>query len=150
MKKIFLLALLAIVSVSAFARKSYITVTAHPYSGSDSWNMYLSGDVPNNIAHLTYMGDTYHYWQSCSYYSIGEMLNILSGYGYEVEFTTSVSDNSYSKVQYVLSKEVPSNQTVSSGDVNKDGKINVSDITTLVNIILGIVRDNPSLLELSR
>lgn len=65
-----------------------------------------------------------------------------------MEFMNTTNGSSY--VNYLLSKEIPSNPTGKNGDVNKDGKINVSDISTLVNIILGIVRDNPSLLEQSR
>lgn len=148
MKKIILLALLAIVSVSAFARKSYITVTAHPYS--NDYYIQMTGDVPNGILNFIYK-EAYHYWETdYSEYTIGEVLNILSEYGYEVESMAGgiqTYNSSSSRVQYLLSKEIPSNQTVTSGDVNKDGRVNVSDIATLVNIILGIVRDNPSLLE---
>ena len=150
MKKILLLALLAIVSVSAFARKSYITVASHPYSGDDYWTMKLSGDVPSDIPNITPAGsgnddEDDGYWTSKSY-SIGQMLNLLSEYGYEIEFIAPISDNNHSFVQYILSKETSTNPTGKNGDVNKDGKVNVSD----VNIILGIVRDNPSLLEQSR
>ena len=59
MKKIILLALLAIVSVSAFARKSYITVTAHPYD-NDSY-VYMTGDVPSGIDGF-YYDDGDHNW----------------------------------------------------------------------------------------
>lgn len=56
MKKIILLALLAIVSVSAFARKSYITVYANP-SGKGS--IFMTGDMPTGIADASY-DDYYH------------------------------------------------------------------------------------------
>lgn len=152
MKKFFLLALLAMVSVSAFARKSYITLLSHSYSGS-SYSSYMSGDVPNDIQGFIYDSDG-HYWitEEDVDLSAGEILNLLSQYGYEVELMSTGLNvaNTSSRVQYLLSKEIPTNPTGKNGDVNKDGKINVSDVTTLVNIILGIVRDNPSLLEQSR
>lgn len=147
MKKIILLALLAIVSVSAFARKSYITVYAHPYSycyHSGEPFARLIGDVPTDIEGLVQGDGDYYKYEGWT----ANLLNILSERGYEVEFMNTTNGSSY--VNYLLSKEIPSNPTGKNGDVNKDGKINVSDISTLVNIILGIVRDNPSLLEQSR
>lgn len=150
MRKILLFVLLALIGISASARKSYITVSAHPYSGNDYFQMSLSGDVPINIPNVEpyYNGDDQDdgYWITRSY-SIGQMLNILSGYGYEVELMAPFSEHNDSYVQYLLSKEVPSGQTVSEGDVNKDGEVTIADINRIVNIILGIVRDNPSLLK---
>ena len=138
MKKIFLLALLAIVSVSAFAKKTYLRVDTHTH--------YVYGNVPTGISGLEYYSGCAYY--NNSGYEYEQILDVLANYGYEVEFMTGDGSNNY--IQYLLSKETSSSQTTSTGDVNKDGKINVSDITTLVNIILGIVRDNPSLLEVSR
>lgn len=148
MKKIILLALLAIVSVSTFARKSYITVYGEP--NNKCIIVKLSGDVPSDIDYINYRTD-FGYWETEKYhYTLGDILNILSELGYEVESMNTIVDGNYPYVNYLLSKETSSSQTTYTGDVNKDGKINVSDISTLVNIILGIVRDNPSLLELSR
>lgn len=143
MRKILLFVLLALIGISASARKSYITVSAHPYRGNAIVQMSLSGDVPINIPNVE---PDDGYWITGSY-SIGQMLNILSGYGYEVELMAPISENTHSYVQYLLSKEVPSGQTVSEGDVNKDGEVTIADINRIVNIILGIVRDNPSLLK---
>lgn len=153
MKKILLLALLAIVSVSAFARKSYITLNGHIYSRSN-FNIIMTGDVPTDIPHLTYNQNDHTYkidnYTNGYYYSTGEILSILSEYGFDVVFMEVIPEGSETRVQYLLSKEIPSNSTGKDGDVNKDGRVNVSDVTTLVNIILGIVRDNPNLLEQSR
>ena len=136
MKKIILLALLAIVSVSAFAKKTYLRV--------DTYKNYVYGNVPQGIPGVEYYS-RYAFYSGD--YGDEQFLDVLANYGYEVEFMMMQSNNS---LLYLLSKETSSSQTTYTGDVNKDGKINVSDISTLVNIILGIVRDNPSLLELSR
>ncbi len=148
MKKIILLLLLVIVSVTASARKSYITVVAHPYSGDDYYSMYLSGDVPTDIPNIV-LDDGHQddgYWMSRSY-SIGQMLNILSGYGYEIELMVPVSDHNNQKVHYLLSKEISSGPTISKGDVNTDGEINIADVNEVISLILGIVREHPEILE---
>ena len=141
MKKIFLLALLAIVSVSAFAKKTYLRV--------DTYKNYVYGNVPQGIPGVEYYS-RYAFYSGD--YGDEQFLDVLANYGYEVEFMTGAATigTSNNEIHYLLSKETSSSQTTYTGDVNKDGKINVSDISTLVNIILGIVRDNPSLLELSR
>ncbi len=147
MKKILLLVLLALVSVSVSARKSYITVVAHPYS---DWEIKMSGDVPNDIPKVTYEGDENgHFWiTDDDTYTIGDMLNILSGYGYEVECATPISDFNHSKVQFLLSKEIPSgNQTEIVGDVNNDSEVTVADVNAVVNIILGLAKSNPSIMK---
>ena len=147
MKKIIISAILAFACVCAFAQKSYITVFAHPNSLLEG--IQLTGDVPSNIDGL-YYNDNNHSWYSDRYYSMGEILNILSGYGYEIEFMeggfTSGSSANNQRALFVLSKPV-SNQSPLTGDINKDGKVNVSDVTHLVNIILGIIKQNPNLLK---
>lgn len=161
MKKIFLLVLLALISVSASARKSYITVYV-PYSDGSSNNatvasggayIYLTGDVPNDIAGFEYVDEPIHspghYWRthySCSnndfkQYSTGEILNVLSEYGYEVEFVDNENKC------FLLSKEVSSGQTISKGDVNEDSEVNIADVNEVISLILGMLRDNPKLLE---
>lgn len=141
MKRIILLALIAIVSISAFARKSYITVyvNADPHSLS----CLMTGDVPNGIEHFSYNADKHYYY--CYYYSYGEILNILSEYGYEVEKMTDYAPDN--RILLILSKETSSSQTEIVGDINNDSEVNVADINQLVNIILGLVKANPGLLE---
>lgn len=151
MKKIILLLLLVLVSVTASARKSYIIVyagyekgKAYPGGNSDYYH-YMTGDVPDNIEGFFYDTD-YHCWKSMPLsstnsriYSIGEILNLLSEYGYEIEFTESS--------RYILSKEVSSSQTISKGDVNTDGEVNIADVNEVISLILGIVREHPEILE---
>ena len=146
MKKIILLLLLVLVSVTASARKSYITVFAHPYSGD--YYIQMTGDVPSTISGFSY-NNNYHYWEATSaYYSVGEVLNMLSGYGYEVELMSGgIQTNNASRVQYLLSKEIPSNQTQIKGDVNTDGEVTIADVNEVIYLILGIVREHPEILE---
>ena len=148
MKKTFLLILLlAVVSISASARKSYITVHTYNLDGNAyESGLRISGDMPENIEGFDYSSGS-HLWYlnyNVRSYSIGEILNVLSEYGYEVEFVNTSSNGCLS---YLLSKETSSGQTVSEGDVNKDGEVNIADINKIVSIILGIIKENPSILE---
>ena len=102
--------------------------------------------MPENIEGFDYSSGS-HLWYlnyTVRSYSIGEILNVLSEYGYEVEFVNTSSNGCLS---YLLSKETSSEQTVSEGDVNKDGEVNIADINKIVSIILGIIKENPSILE---
>lgn len=152
MKKIILLLLLVLVSVTASARKSYIIVRFN-VSELLCEHAYLTGDVPDNIEN--YEGfryeAVYNWWvydfannnyRRCNK---GDILNFLSEYGYEVEFVNN--DSNSGSVNYLLSKEVSSGQSLSDGDVNKDGEVNISDVNRLVALILEMVRKNPSILE---
>lgn len=146
-KTLLLLLLLAVVCISASARKSYITVHTYNLDG-DAYEsgLRISGDMPDDIEGFEYSRGS-HLWYlnySVRSYSIGEILNVLSEYGYEVEF---VNTNSTGCLSYLLSKETSSEQTVSEGDVNKDGEVNIADINKIVSIILGIIKENPSILE---
>ena len=152
--------LMAIVSITASARKSYITVCVPHSNGASnstynsSYFIYLTGDVPNGIAGFEYIdsensvsNEKGHYWRTHTYknndlkkYSTGEILNVLSEYGYEVEF---VIDNTH----FLLSKEIPDGQTISKGDVNTDGEVNIADVNEVISLILGYVREHPNLLE---
>ena len=152
MKKIFLLLLLVLVSVTASARKSYITVYCDDIDGYSS-TIYLTGDVPDDIEGFKYLSSSNRWsYQATIKYSTGDILNVLSEYGYEVEFVNSAPSHSSTgtgspTISYLLSKEISSGQTVSEGDVNKDGEVNISDINRLVDMILGYVREHPELLE---
>ena len=104
MKKIVLCLLFIMTGCVVYAQKSYINMIAY-YSGSSS-NAYpnyinLSGDVPSEFK------STY----SISEISIGDLLNQLSAYGYNVEFMcgegiglASSSNNSKLGIVYLLSK----------------------------------------------
>ena len=146
MKKIFLLLLLVLVSVTASARKSYITIQVYNSSGSVLYsanNIVMTGDVPDNIEGFVYKSSN-HYWYNDTEirpYSSGEILNELSEYGYEVEFVGN--DNRY----FLLSKEISSGQTISKGDVNEDSEVNIADVNEVISLILGYVREHPEILE---
>jgi len=143
MKKFFvLLFLMAVISFSVSARKSYIYV--HNFGTSlGSSNLvsvlYLTGDVPKGIPDCIYKNEgTINEYVSFRG-SEGILLNRLSELGYEVELMD--------ERDCLLSKEIPSNQTQIEGDVNNDGEVTISDVNKVINIILGIVRENPNLLE---
>lgn len=143
MKKIFLLLLLLVVSVSASARKSYITVYAHSL---EPW-VCLMGDVPDGIIEtcgFTY-NESFILWESRDG-SAADVLNALSEYGYEVESTVGGIGDKI--VYFLLSKEIPSgNQTEIVGDVNNDSEVTVADVNAVVNIILGLAKSNPSIMK---
>ena len=148
MKKIILFLLLVFISVTVSARKSYITVYTYNNNGTTTnsyVNIRMTGDVPGNIEGFWYSTSNPHYcyndYEYGRLYTPGEILNLLSEYGYEVAFV----DNDFHC--FLLSKEIPSEQTVSEGDVNKDGEVNIGDINKIVALILGIVKENPELLE---
>lgn len=147
MKKIILFLLLVLVSVTASARKSYITVYAYYENGYASTYqpdyIILTGDVPNDIEGVFY-DEANHWWgmaPEIRRLNTGDILNLLSEHGYEVEFA---NDNKC----FLLSKEIPSSgQTISKGDVNTDGVVNISDVNEIISIILGYVKEHPEMLE---
>ena len=98
MKKIILLLLLVLVSVTASARKSYITVSCTDSDGH-SGSIYLTGDVPTDMEK--------HYSSTSS----GNILNLLSARGYEVELMTGTSTQSSSRLCYLLSKKKSPNES---------------------------------------
>lgn len=151
MKKIILLLLLVLVGITASARKSYITVYTYCNNGTtteSNTNIRMTGDVPNNIEWFKYSTSDPHccanyneYGEHNKLYTTGEILNLLSEYGYEVEFV----DNDFHC--FLLSKEIPDGQTISKGDVNIDGEVNIADVNEVISLILGIVREHPEILE---
>lgn len=115
-------------------------------TNSSSSYIQLSGEVPEDIENKGFGYNTSHHYWSVSYgggsgsrYATAEILNWLSEYGYEVEFT----DGS----RFLLSKEVSSSQNISKGDVNTDGEVNIADVNEVINLILGYVREHPEILE---
>lgn len=146
MKKIILLLLLVLVGITASARKSYITVYCGDIDGSMTL-MILTGDVPNDIEGFKHYSGS-HTWeyQQTKTYTTGDILNLLSEYGYEVEFVNTAG-NSSNSVSYLLSKEISSGQTISKGDVNEDSEVNIADVNEVISIILGIVREHPEILK---
>ena len=109
MKKFFLLVLLTVVGISAYARKSYVNVFVYgSFDSATNQRIIVTGDLPNGIHNSYESGIT-----------IGELLNKLSEEGYEVEFMSAVgsgSTESYThykttgKMNYLLSKNISSNE----------------------------------------
>ena len=91
MKKLFALLLLIAVNLNASAQKCYITMIA-----CDLYENYqkikLTGDLPSDLK-------TYYKDKTC-----GEILNLLSQHGYEVEQMTGTATSSTSHIVYLLSK----------------------------------------------
>lgn len=150
MKKIILFLLLVLVSVTASARKSYITVCSYNCNGAAytpiDGGVKLTGDVPNNVVGLVYDSQN-HYWyndHNIRVFSSGEILNQLSEYGYEVELVNNASEY---HMYFLLSKEIPSGPTTIKGDVNEDSEVNIADVNEVISLILGIVREHPEILE---
>lgn len=136
MKNFLVLLFLIAIGTSVYAQKSYVNVfVSKDFSNTKYHTIIVTGDIPSNIK--TY----YNYEDNVL---IGELLNLLSQKGYEVEF---MSGDGNGRMNYLLSKKTSSNQTQIEGDVNNDGEVTISDVNKVINIILGIVRENPSLLE---
>ena len=106
----------------------------------------ITGDMPDSIEGFLYTSDFKYWYNDCEIkkYSTGEILNVLSEYGYEVEFVNNTNDG---KMSYLLSKEIPSGQTQIEGDVNHDSEVNIADVNEVIGLILSYVREHPEILE---
>ena len=91
MKKFFALFLLLAVYLSASAQKSYITMISYDLYENHQ-RIKLTGDLPSDMK--TYYKDK----------TSGEILNLLSQHGYEVEQMTGTATSSVCHVAYLLSK----------------------------------------------
>lgn len=140
MKKFLVLLFLMAIGTSAFAQKSYLNVAAIDLWGEHYQYLTLSGDVPSDMK---------WYYNQSDKMSIGSLLNILSEKGFVLESMCSLNSGTGSDrgVNYLLSRNSSSNQTVSKGDVNTDGEVNIADVNEVINLILGYVREHPNLLE---
>ena len=87
------------IGTSVYARKSYINIIVWKMP----FHMALYGDVPTGIP-TGYVTD--------DHVSIGQVLNMLSEEGYEVEFMSTIGygGTSESKMNYLLSKNISSNE----------------------------------------
>ena len=92
--KLLLLSIFLSLSICGDAQKSYINVYASSLNNSSN-GMYLTGDIPLDIK------KSYSIYDNTT---IGQLLNMLSERGYEVEFMSGMSDNC---ANYLLSKKSP-------------------------------------------
>lgn len=134
--KRFLLLVLLVVSVSAFAQKRYVNVCANEVSDASQNNIYLSGAIPSDMKAF-YHDEMY----------IGDILNMLAERGFVVEQMSCSDYNGYTKEIVILSTTSPSSQTQIEGDVNNDNEVNIADVNRVISLILGMMRENPNLLE---
>ena len=98
MKKLILFVFLFAIGIGAYAQKSYVNIIASSLNNTSSHKIYLTGDVPSGISNI--------YYQSMDYMTIGDLLNLLSEKGFEIEFVSSNGSESPT-VCYVLSKKKP-------------------------------------------
>ena len=111
MKKFLILLFLMAIGTSVYAQKSYVNVIAEDICreyGSD--DIYITGDVPNGI--------NTHYKEA----KIGDILNLLSQKGYEVEYMSASNSGTSANVyvNYLLSKKTSSNEDNAISIVHND------------------------------
>ena len=137
MKKLLVLLFLMVIGTSVYAQKSYVNVCADDVCNSNhnQRSIYLSGAIPSDMNN--YYDDKY----------IGEIINMLAARGFVVEQMSCSEYTGNTREVVILSKTSSSHQTQIEGDVNQDGEVTISDVNKVINIILGIVRENPELLE---
>jgi len=104
MKRIGSLIILLALALGVSARKSYVTVTC--YKSSSISYARLSGDIPAAMS-PDYMGQDFGNPYTDYIYWIGNLLNLLSAEGFEVEQMHTVYDTSMesTRVHYLLAKE---------------------------------------------
>ena len=102
MKKYLILLFLIAIGTSVYARKSYVNVYANDLGDETCQYMTITGDLP--IGFKVYYGFS-------DKVTIGQLLNMLSQEGYEVEFMSSVGTGATgTRVNYLLSKNISSNE----------------------------------------
>ena len=138
MKKLLVLLFLMVIGTSVYAQKSYVHVATNDVFGSSTSSyIYLTGAVPSD------MSTTYNN-------RMGYVLNLLAEHGFVVEqmsCSVNSSNNKTSEVVILSKSDTPSGQTQIEGDVNNDSEVNIADVNRVISLILGMLRDNPKLLE---
>ena len=141
MKKLLVLLFLMLIGTSIYAQKSYVNVVGEPYNDSDS-RVWLNGAVPSDMKK--------NYYYKTDSVLLGDVLNMLAERGFVIEqmSCTNVGSSGYMREAIILSKDgtTPS-QSISKGDVNIDGEVNIADVNEVISLILGIVREHPEILE---
>ena len=117
MKKILLALCMALIAgMACYAHKSYVTVR---YYYNSMYYFVLSGDIPVG------MKESYSSWQDDM--TIGELLNMLSKNGYEVEQMAPYENgNTTYNLMFLLSSDTAPESSDSAGTVktirNNDGE----------------------------
>lgn len=100
MKKIILLCCLLTACFDAYAQKSYVNLLTYPI-GEGNQEMVLSGEIPLEMKS--------HYYEHSDGLSVGDILNMLSSKGFEVEFMSGVND--HYGINFLLSKKTSSGES---------------------------------------
>ena len=130
-----------LIGTSVYAQKSYVNVVGEPYNDYDS-DIWINGAVPSDMKN--------HYYYRTDSVLLGDVLNMLAERGFVIEqmSCTHVGSSGNLREAIILSKDgtTPS-QTISKGDVNIDGEVNIADVNEVISLILGYVREHPEILE---
>lgn len=101
MKKVLLLLILLLGINTALAQKHYVTVYCPMATG---YAIRLSGDIPSSMKDTYYGNDFHKDAYAPSNYWMGNVLNLLSDEGYEVEQMTSTHVDDTPITIYLLSR----------------------------------------------
>lgn len=125
MKRILLTFCMLALALGVFARKSYVTVR---YYYSNTYYTVLSGDIPSG------MKDSYNSWSDN--YQIGDILNMLSNRGYEVEFMSTYENSAtqYNMMFLLSSPGAPIDDPSSSAPKTKADRRDDARVVARYNI----------------
>ncbi len=112
---------------SLVSKKRVLLKHVQVYAGDASGVKAVSESGDENTRTITGITDT------C--YTV-ENLTENATYEYKVKAIGASAESDWSNIVEVT---LTAEQTFQRGDVNRDGKVNVNDVTTLINMILGII-----------
>jgi hypothetical protein len=121
MKK-FLLFIFVLCATNVFAQKSYVHIYAYNLDSKYDHYMYLSGDLPSGIEEVYGSGDNM---------LIGNLLNLLSEQGFEVESMSApnfTKESGVPKMCYLLSKKGTGGSTSSARAISADDDTEVHEV----------------------
>ena len=142
MKKLICIFLLLMCGIVSYAQKQYVIVS------SGSGYKDITGVIPDafvdklkEVEANSYLGYVYDDRKEFGRVTtqgidLATILNFLAEDGYEIDKTLVLSDGT----EIIMSRTKPQdtasgNKTPQKGDVNEDGKIDISDIVSVINII---------------
>ena len=146
MKKFLVILFLLLIGTSVYAQKRYAYIYYYyDTGGSGESTIKLSGCIPTGME---------TYYSKVSQTSVGTIIDDLAQRGYVVEQLSNASsgynygpDRIYSRYWEVVIMSITSGPTISKGDVNTDGEVNIADVNEVISLILGYVREHPEILE---